>query len=112
MFSWWQRFLAIPDGQRAEILAKMSVWTIIVLLYVLGGVSLYLRHKYLTPTTSPTPVETITRTPTEQPTPPRPTETLYPSRTPKPAGAEIDVRNGTKGSVLTKTSNVPIESVI
>lgn len=112
MLSWWQKFLSMPDGQRAEILAKISVWTIIAVLYVLGGVSLYLRHKYLTPTTSPTPVETITRTPTEEPTAPKPTETLYPSRTPKPAGAGIDVSTSTKGAVLIKRSDVKIESVI
>lgn len=82
---WWQRFLAMPDARRAEILAKISVWTIIALLYILGGVSLYLRARYLPFTPPPTSPQTATTsTPTQEPTAPKPTKTLYPSRTPKP----------------------------
>lgn len=77
---WWQRFRSMPDAQRAEILAKILVWTIIALLYLLGGASLYLRARYLPAIPSQT---TITNTPTQEPTVPTPTKTLYPSRTPK-----------------------------
>ncbi len=83
---WWQRFRSMPDVQRAEILAKISVWAIIALLYILGGVSLYLRARYL-PSASPvTPLQTTTPSiPTQEPTVPEFTETLYPTRTPKPS---------------------------
>ncbi|MFO7917128.1 MAG: hypothetical protein R6V13_03505 [Anaerolineae bacterium] len=80
---WWQRFRSMPDAQRAEILAKISVWAIIALLYILGGVSLYLRARYL-PSASPT-IPLQTATPTKEPATSNPTETLYPTRTPRPA---------------------------
>lgn len=84
---WWQRFLSMPDAQRAELLAKISVWAIIALLYMLGGISLYLRARYL-PSGSPsvTPHQIATPgVPTGEPTTPAVTETLYPTRTPKPS---------------------------
>ena len=112
MPKWWQRFLSMPDAQRAEILAKISVWTIIALLYILGGISLYLRQKYLTATPSPTPVQVITITPTEGPTHPEPTETLYPSRTPKPSGTSINGNTTTEWVVLIKRSDFKVEAVI
>ena len=98
MRDWWQRFAAMPDGQRAVLLLKILGITLIVLLYLLGGASLYLRHRYLdvTPTppaTAPAAGPTAVDTP-NQPTlegvitlTPTPQATLYPTRTPNPASA-------------------------
>jgi hypothetical protein len=46
----------MPDKQRALILFRIFFWIIIVMMYSLGGISLYLRERYLQPTPSPTPV--------------------------------------------------------
>lgn len=104
----------MPDAQRAERLAKISVWIIIALLYILGGVSLYLRARYLPSTPSPTPAQTFTITPTQKPTPPEPTETLYPSRTPKPTG-KINSRNGNgaiEWAALTNRDDATVEATL
>jgi len=109
MLNWWQKLLSMPDAERAEMLAKVSVWTIIALLYILGGISLYLRAKYLMPNPSPTPAQIITITPTKKPTP---TKTLYPSRTPKPAGASVKGNRATGRFILIQKSAPTVKVTI
>lgn len=54
----WHRFWAWPDDQRARFLAQVLAGAILVLLYVLGGVSLYVRWRYLVPE-NPEPMPTF-----------------------------------------------------
>ena len=84
MVDWWRRFVAMPDAERALILAKASAGMIMLVLYSLGGISLYLRSRYLRPsplvsseTPATRPFITEAPTPTMMPTP-----TLYPTITP------------------------------
>jgi len=90
MREWWQEFVSMPDGERAKILATICACVIILLLYCLGGLSLYLRAHYLEPGVTRTPTPTVapqittapivveTHTPTTAPL-----RTLYPTLTPK-----------------------------
>ena len=48
----WHRFWAWPDDQRARFLAQVLAGGILVLLYLLGGASLYVRWRYLVPENS------------------------------------------------------------
>lgn len=105
----------MPDAERAKVLARTLGIAIIIVLYALGGLSLYLRAHYLQPSARPTdipwlrltatalrqanppggteqPVARTTApaasgTPTEAHTSPDlpPTPTLYPTITPRPA---------------------------
>jgi len=85
---WWRRFLSMPDRARARVLANASAGVIIVLLYALGGLSLYLRAHYLkTPESTPSSTVTATMPPTSEQvhteTTRSPTPTLYPTLTPR-----------------------------
>jgi len=70
----------MPDTVRAKILAKTLAWLIIALLYVLGALSLYLRSKYLEPTTATSTVESRIEEIKMEPTASKPI--LYPTMTP------------------------------
>lgn len=84
----------MPDTARAWLLAKIAGVCVLVLLYSLGGISLYLRRQYLmaTPTPPPTrivivrPTETPETTPAAAPTK-NPSPTLYPTITPSGQGS-------------------------
>ena len=85
----WKRFWHMPDTARAWLLAKIAGVCVLVLLYALGGVSLYLRKQYLSATPTPPPPRIVIVGPTAAPVPspePEPTEkpspTLYPTITP------------------------------
>ncbi|MHB0856326.1 MAG: hypothetical protein ACYC5M_02000 [Anaerolineae bacterium] len=73
----------MPDTQRAKLLALFLGSFIVILLYALGGFSLYLRAQYLTPLT-PAPTQILPVLPTITPT-----STLFPTLTPS-AGASQD----------------------
>ena len=95
MLSWWRRFVRMPDADRAKLLASVSAVLVLFLLYALGGLSLYLRSRYLKPTLSPTASQL---TPALEQTlaitlVPSATPTLYPTITPfrVEASAEDDV---------------------
>jgi hypothetical protein len=45
MRRWWQRFVRMPDEQRARWLAYLCVAGIVIVLYGLGGASLYVRRQ-------------------------------------------------------------------
>ncbi|MBC7235437.1 MAG: hypothetical protein H5T69_06310 [Chloroflexi bacterium] len=99
MGDWFRQFMTMPDRQRAKLLLQILAVFFVAVLYGLGGLSLYLRMRYLRPT--PTPVrptvieeleppaeETMplivvqpTASPTVPPSP-TPTRTLYPTITP------------------------------
>lgn len=97
----WRRFRAMPDRERARVLAIISASVIIGILYGLGGLSLYLRANYLQVTPAAPPVQDLeeeffladhAETPTPFPTmtvavpisTPPATPTLYPTITPRP----------------------------
>jgi len=98
MNSWWQRLVARSDIRRAQRAAWIAGAFIVVLLYSLGGLSLYIRKNMLAPAASsspePTSASIIVSTPTPQPdaTPTEPapsptatlTPTLFPTLTPSP----------------------------
>lgn len=102
MNSWWQRLVAQSDVRRARRAAWIAGSFIVVLLYALGGLSLYIRKTMLTPsaspTASPTSASVIVYTPTPpltdamptlEPTPAPSltatmTPTLFPTLTPNP----------------------------
>jgi hypothetical protein len=117
MGNWFRRFIAMPDRQRAKLLAQLLLIFTVTLLYGLGGVSLYLRARYLSPTPTPEPLATtdaamaptieptfvVVETPTPVPTPSPPTTsptetavapspTLYPTITPHSSAVEPDTR--------------------
>ncbi|MBN1400728.1 MAG: hypothetical protein JXA74_07815 [Anaerolineae bacterium] len=48
--AWWQRFQAMPDAQRARLLALVLGSLVLGTLYGLGGLSLYLRASFLAET--------------------------------------------------------------
>jgi len=77
----WRRFVELPDRERAALLARISVGVVVGLLYALGGVSLYLRAHYLTPTPA-VASPTASATPGVQEGVPRVSATLYPTITP------------------------------
>ena len=97
MRDWFRQFLSMPDEERAKLLAQISACAIIVLLYILGGFSLYLRTIYLQPAATaapkPTPaadrIATVSPAKTLQPVKANsaevmtPTPTLYPTITPE-----------------------------
>ncbi len=58
MGDWFRRFMAMPDRQRAKLLAQLLLIFTVAVLYGLGGVSLYLRARYLSPTPIPMPMAT------------------------------------------------------
>ena len=79
----WQRFVHMPDQERAKLLALVFAGIIISLLYFLGATSLYLRARYLRPeiplaqaTSPPSPTEEASATPTAS-------ATLFPTMTPE-----------------------------
>jgi len=85
----WKRFVHMPDTARAWLLAKMAGVFVLVLLYALGGASLYLRRQYLNTTPTPPPTRIVIVRPTDEPEPPpepaptqEPSPTLYPTITP------------------------------
>jgi len=98
----WRRLRAMPDRERARILAIVSASLIVGLLYGLGGLSLYLRANYLSMTPTASPVQAPSEpaqsdqaeVPTSYPTITAavPTSgpldgsspTLYPTMTPRP----------------------------
>jgi len=43
MLHWWHRLTHMTDAKRAQVLAVASAIVIMVLLYLLGGVCLYVR---------------------------------------------------------------------
>ncbi|NLG28072.1 MAG: hypothetical protein GX557_09180 [Chloroflexi bacterium] len=84
---WWRHFVELSDRERARALANAALGLILVLLYSLGGLSLYLRARYLsadrsTPTPTPTPTVASTFPAQAGPEPPA-TATLYPTLTPR-----------------------------
>ena len=82
----WRRLRAMPDRERARVLAIVSGSLIIGLLYGLGGLSLYLRAHYLQPTPTPMPIVEGTLPPLEEEGDVSPT--LFPTMTPTgPASA-------------------------
>ena len=89
----WKHFTHMSDSARAWLLAKIAGVFVVVLLYGLGGASLYLRKMYLseTPTPPPTRIVVIDPTPAPEPTAAAPTErpspTLYPTITPSGSGS-------------------------
>jgi len=97
MGSWWDRLVARSDVRQAKRAAWICGVFIIVLLYALGGLSLYVRKTMLTAQATPTPtvVEIIIPTHTAEPSIvpptslPEPTSTetptLFPTLTPNPA---------------------------
>lgn len=86
----WRRIWMMPDEQRARLLAKALACVIIVVLYALGGASLYLRAQYLSsnggapdPTRAPAQTAAAMTTDNMTGTPsPSATPTLYPTITP------------------------------
>ena len=70
MGDWFRRFMAMPDRQRAKLLAQLLLIFTVAVLYGLGGVSLYLRARYLDSTPTPAPVVTrdAAMAPTIEPT--------------------------------------------
>jgi hypothetical protein len=72
MGDWFRRFMRMSDRQRAKLLAQLLLIFTVAVLYGLGGVSLYLRARYLSPTPTPTPMATrdAAMAPTVEPTPP------------------------------------------
>lgn len=66
MFEGWRRFLALPDAERAKMLIRISAGIIIVFLYALGGLSLYLRARFLGPVTPPPNGAPVATEPAEQ----------------------------------------------
>ena len=84
MLSWWRRFAGMPDRERAQVLAAALAAVVLLILYSLGGLSLYLRARYLKPT--PAPIASV-GSPVDQGTPtltiaPSATPSLYPTITP------------------------------
>ena len=74
----------MPDRERARVLAAFSAGFVLLILYSLGGLSLYLRARYLQPTLTPT---ASVGAPGDQETPtltiaPSATPSLYPTITP------------------------------
>jgi hypothetical protein len=70
MGDWVRRFMAMPDRQRAKLLAQLLLIFTVAVLYGLGGVSLYLRARYLNSTPTPGPMATrdAAMAPTIEPT--------------------------------------------
>jgi len=73
----------MPDVERAKILALIAAGMIIALLYALGGLSLYLRSRYLQPA-SPVPGVTSTLAPETTRVRGTKTPTLFPTLTKHP----------------------------
>ncbi|MEN6479743.1 MAG: hypothetical protein ABFD20_08920 [Anaerolineales bacterium] len=94
MSSWWDRLVARSDVRQAKRAAWIAGTFIVVLLYALGGLSLYVRKTVLTPSPVPTataisiliPTAALSPTasaPTEAPSlTPTATATLFPTITP------------------------------
>ena len=79
--------MGLPDRERARMLANASLGLILVLLYLLGGASLYLRSRYLAVQSAPvvpTATATLPERMAEAEWTPWPTPTLYPTLTPSP----------------------------
>ncbi|MHB1354699.1 MAG: hypothetical protein ACYCZF_01840 [Anaerolineae bacterium] len=68
------RWRDLPDAQRAKQILVMAFWSVVIMLYLLGGFSLILRARFLAPVVAPTATATTVR-PTSGPT-------LFPTRTP------------------------------
>ncbi len=97
MSSNWGQPARAPSRSSGRSLVRVGAIMLIVMLYALGGISLYLRANLLRPATAtpvaqmmasatPEPTWTLAPTatapvPTEQP---QPTATLYPTLTPRP----------------------------
>lgn len=68
------RWRDLPDAQRAKQILVLAFWSAVIMLYLLGGFSLILRSRFLSPIVAPTATATTVR-PTSGPT-------LFPTRTP------------------------------
>ena len=97
MFGWWRRLIDMPDALRARRLAVVATVGIVVLLYTLGGLSLYARAYLLgeegapLPGRAPASAQATTAAPlvTLYPTLTAPPPTLHPTMTPRPGWAAI-----------------------
>lgn len=70
------RWRDLPDAQRAKQILIMAFWSVVIMLYLLGGFSLILRARFLAPAVAPTAKVTATTVrPTTGPT-------LFPTLTP------------------------------
>ena len=82
MFQWWRRLMEMPDRERARALAKLAFWFVMIVLYMLGGISLYLRARYLSPeSTVVAPTAAVVVSPTVETTEP---PTAFPTATSLP----------------------------
>jgi hypothetical protein len=86
MGRWWRRFVRLPDEERARWLAYVCAAGIVIVLYGLGGASLYVRR--LTRVEAiPTPTAGVIALPDDDlPVPTLtvpPTPTLFPTKTPQ-----------------------------
>ena len=83
----WRHLVDLPDAERARLLAWISVFAILFLLYALGGIGVYLRARYLAPTATQgtgQPPDVLPGEITAAPLTASPT--LYPTITPATAG--------------------------
>ena len=108
MRKWWRRFVSMSDRERARYLAKIAYVVIVLLLYALGGLSLYLRARYVverptqteaapTRPAAPGPADDAARTPTV-PAPPVERPSLYPTITPQVTTTAKDEGTGALAS--------------
>jgi hypothetical protein len=107
MLRWWRRLLEMPDRARARILARFSFWFVMLLLYALGGVSLYLRARYMRPESTPaapTPVVVVSPTlAVVESATAFPTATLLPTVTEELTSSEPPTETATQKPVDTET---------
>jgi hypothetical protein len=97
MFGWWRRLASMPDGLRARRLAAIAGVGIVILLYTLGGLSLYARahllgdESALFPQRASGGSQTAPVTPlvTLFPTLTAPPPTVFPTMTPRPGLAAL-----------------------
>ena len=98
MRDWWHRLRTMPDRERARVLALVLGAIIVGVLYALGGISLYLRASFLSPTatSASAPGQGVTLTPLSPLiiiTPTRAvTPTLYPTITNTPDESVVSDR--------------------
>lgn len=81
----WRRFVHMHDRDRARLLAKICLGGVVLLLYALGGASLWVRARYLDTASPSDPVGTVVQIGLEMAAPTEwasPTATLYPTITP------------------------------
>ena len=94
----WQGFVRMPDEERARRLAYLCVAGIVIVLYGLGGASLYVRRHMRTQVTAwPTPGGVIALPDDDLPVPTpavSPTITQFPTMTPQAQGSGGVARSG------------------